>query len=64
VAGLYVSDFQGHRIRKINASDGKISTIAGTGIAGYNGDGTPVSEAQLNFSDSSNCRVRSAGGRF
>ena len=68
----YVSDLQGHRIREINAYNGKISTIAGTGIAGYNGDGIPASKAQLNFpadikfdplgnlivSDSSNCRVR------
>lgn len=68
----YVSDLDGHRIRKINASNGKISTIAGTGIAGYNGDGILASAAQLNspahikfdpqgdlvVSDSSNCRVR------
>lgn len=68
----YVTELSGHRIRKINASNGKISTIAGTGIAGFNGDGIPASMAELNqpahiqfdpqgdlvVSDSGNCRVR------
>jgi sugar lactone lactonase YvrE len=68
----YVSELDGHRIRKINASNGKISTIAGTGIAGYNGDGILASAGELNspahikfdpqgdlvVSDSGNCRVR------
>lgn len=35
---LYVADYMNARIRKINTS-GIISTVAGTGINGYNGDG-------------------------
>ncbi|MFF7097149.1 RICIN domain-containing protein [Streptomyces rubradiris] len=45
---LYFSDAQNHRVRKI-ATDGKISTVAGTGVAGYSGDGGPAVSAQLNW---------------
>lgn len=43
---IYIADKDAHGIRKITA-DGKIFTIAGTNIAGYNGDGI-ASECQLN----------------
>ena len=43
---LYVSDSGGNRIRKI-APDGTIATFAGTGQAGYSGDGGPASQATL-----------------
>jgi uncharacterized protein (TIGR03437 family) len=36
------------RVRRVNASDGKIGTIAGTGVNGYNGDGIAAVAAQLN----------------
>ncbi|MFE9455541.1 RICIN domain-containing protein [Streptomyces californicus] len=45
---LYVADSENHRIRKIT-SDGKISTVAGTGTAGFGGDGGPSTAAQLNL---------------
>jgi hypothetical protein len=38
---------QSHRLRKI-ATTGIITTIAGTGVAGYNGDGIPATSAQVN----------------
>jgi trimeric autotransporter adhesin len=41
------ADFGNNRVRKINAS-GKISTIAGTGTAGYSGDHGPATKANLN----------------
>lgn len=44
---LYIADFYGHRIRKV--SGGKISTIAGTGVSGYSGDGGPAINAALYF---------------
>lgn len=44
---VYVSDFINHRIRKINASDGKIVTVAGTGTGGYNGDGIAATTATI-----------------
>ncbi|MFJ1792167.1 NHL domain-containing protein [Kitasatospora griseola] len=45
---LYLADAENHRIRRI-AADGIISTIAGTGTAGFEGDGGPATDAQLNF---------------
>jgi hypothetical protein len=43
---IYVADRDNHRIRKINTT-GIISTIAGTGVAGYSGDGGMAINAQL-----------------
>lgn len=43
---LYVSDFMMNRIRKVDTS-GNITTYAGTGICGYNGDGIKASLAQV-----------------
>jgi sugar lactone lactonase YvrE len=45
---LFISDPYYQRIRKVDPS-GVITTVAGTGIAGYNGDGGPAGAAQLNF---------------
>ena len=44
---LYFSDLANNVIRKINTS-GIISTIAGTGTAGYSGDSGPATAAELN----------------
>ena len=43
---LYISDFMNNRIRKVDAN-GFITTTAGTGVAGYNGDNIPATSAQL-----------------
>ncbi len=45
---VYLSDDENNVIRKISTS-GIITTIAGTGVAGYNGDGIPATTAQLNL---------------
>lgn len=45
---MYIGDGNNHRIRLINRSTGLISTIAGTGTSGYNGDGISATSAQLN----------------
>ncbi|MBS1584069.1 MAG: T9SS type A sorting domain-containing protein [Bacteroidetes bacterium] len=44
---VYIVDKENSRIRMINTS-GIITTIAGTGVAGYNGDNIPAIYAQLN----------------
>ncbi|HWQ32319.1 MAG TPA: BACON domain-containing carbohydrate-binding protein [Blastocatellia bacterium] len=45
---IYFVDQGNARVRRVNAADGRISTIAGIGVHGYNGDGIPATEAQLN----------------
>ncbi|MEU7965477.1 hypothetical protein AB0D09_18650 [Streptomyces sp. NPDC049097] len=44
---VYVADTYNNRIRMISG-DGVVRTLAGTGTAGYNGDGIPAQQAQLN----------------
>jgi uncharacterized protein (TIGR03437 family) len=43
---LYIADSLNNRVRKIGL-DGTITTVAGTGVAGYAGDGGPAAGAQL-----------------
>jgi gliding motility-associated-like protein len=43
---MYISDYYNQRIRKVNAA-GIITTFAGTGVAGYSGDGGPATSAQM-----------------
>lgn len=45
---LYIGDSANARIRKITASTGIISTIAGTGTGSFSGDGGLASSASLN----------------
>ena len=74
---LFIAEFDGHRVRKVTP-DGRITTVAGTGIAGFRGDGGPATAAQLSYpaglavdrggalylADSQNQRIRKilAGG--
>jgi uncharacterized protein (TIGR03437 family) len=68
---LYVPDAANNRVRKVDSA-GTITTIAGNGIAGFSGDGSPATAAGLNspndvavdasgnlfIADTSNNRVR------
>jgi sugar lactone lactonase YvrE len=68
---LYIADSGNMRIRKVSAS-GVMSTIVGTGRAGFNGDGGPAGNAQIHlvnglgvdgagnvyFADAGNARIR------
>src|SRR6185503_19163268 len=44
---IYIADSGNHRIRLVDPGDHTIRTIAGTGVAGYDGDGGPATEAML-----------------
>jgi len=44
---VYFNDLFNHRVRKITASTGIITTYAGTGTASYGGDGGVASSAGL-----------------
>ncbi len=69
---LLIGDTDNHRIRRVDPSSLRVSTIAGTGEPGYGGDGRPATAALLNnpsylagpadgsvvFGDFSNNRVR------
>ena len=45
---LYFSDTFNHRIRRVDVRTGIITTCAGSGEAGYSGDGGPATRARLN----------------
>jgi sugar lactone lactonase YvrE len=45
---LWIADFENHRVRFVDAATGLISTAAGTGVLGNDGDGGPAIAARLN----------------
>ncbi len=46
---LYIADSSNYRVRKV--SGGIITTIAGTGISGYSGDGGAAASAEMTYPD-------------
>ena len=44
---LFIADEQNHRIRRVDAKTGIITTVAGTGAEGFSGDGGPATSAGL-----------------
>ena len=65
---LYVSSWD-HRVRRIDAATGAVTTIAGTGVAGFMGDGGPAAAAQLStpgaidFDANGNLYIADTGNR-
>ncbi|MDH5413221.1 MAG: T9SS type A sorting domain-containing protein [Flavobacteriaceae bacterium] len=72
IGNLYISINGDSKVSKVDFSTGKISTVAGTGVAGFSGDGVLAKESQLSnptglaldgkgnlfISDSGNERIR------
>ena len=46
---LFISDLGNHRIRRVDAKTGIITTVAGNGTFGYSGDGGPATSASFDF---------------
>lgn len=44
---LYIVERDNHVVRKVVMKTGIISTVAGTGVAGFSGDGGPANKAQM-----------------
>ena len=49
---LYIADGGNHRVRKVDAQTGIITTVAGTGVEGFSGDGGLATQARLNIPES------------
>ena len=45
---LYFADKDNHRVRRVDGATGIITTVAGSGAQGYNGDGISATAAKLN----------------
>jgi sugar lactone lactonase YvrE len=58
----YIADTQNYLVFKVDAVSGKASVIAGTGTAGYSGDGGPATAA--NLGDSYGLAVDAAGNLY
>ena len=46
---LYIACYAGNRVRKVSAATGIITTVAGTGAIGYNGDGIAATAANVSY---------------
>jgi hypothetical protein len=44
---LYIAEVHSHRVRRVDAVTGIITTVAGTGESGFSGDGGPATQARL-----------------
>lgn len=57
---IYIVDRLNAAIRKVDAASGIITTVAGTGVPGYSGDGGPGNQAQLR--EPNDCFLDGQGG--
>ena len=52
IGNLFIADANNNRIRKINVTNGIITTVAGNGAGTYGGDGGPATAAAIYFPQS------------
>ncbi len=46
---VYIADMGNHRIRRVDAGTGIVTTVAGTGTSSFSGDGGPGTSTGLAF---------------
>jgi sugar lactone lactonase YvrE len=46
---VFIADTQNHALRRLDAKTGVLTTVAGDGTPGFEGDGGPAAKARLNF---------------
>ncbi len=61
---LYITDIGNQRIRRVSAADGRISTLAGTGVAGFSGDGGSAASALINLAYPATLTLDAAGDLY
>jgi trimeric autotransporter adhesin len=59
---IYICEYGGNRIRRVDGVTGIITTVAGTGADGYSGDGGPATAAML--ANPQDARFDSAGNLY
>ncbi|MCA9101928.1 MAG: hypothetical protein KDA63_12285 [Planctomycetales bacterium] len=59
---MFFVEMQNHLVRRVDAQTGRISTVAGTGEAGFSGDGGPATAAQFDHPHS--IALDEAGGLY
>ncbi len=47
LGNLFVSDTNNHRVQRVDRQTGAVTTVVGTGTAGFSGDGGPATQAQV-----------------
>ncbi|RYY36646.1 hypothetical protein EON62_01605, partial [archaeon] len=60
---LHIADRDNHRIRRVN-EDGNITTVAGNGYSGFNGNGGQATSTQLQYPQDVAALYNASSGRF
>jgi len=61
---LFIADAGNARVRRVDASTGIITTVAGNGVPGLSGDGGPATSAAISLSNFESLAVDGSGNLF
>ncbi len=61
---VYIAENGAHRVRKLTLATQRVTTIAGTGLAGFSGDGGDPRVAQLNLGEAPSLAFDAAGNLY